>query len=253
MINDLGNLRVVLVATRNPLNIGAAARAMSNFGIAPLRVVNPYERAFREARSAVGAADLLAQAEQYDGVAEAVADCKLVIGTTVADSRDLQHRLHSLDTASRTIKSQLQAGPVALLFGSERFGLSNEEMSHCHWMMRIPTREEHGSMNLGQAVAICLYELVRGRKTTPAHQIKKEMVRKKDKIAGSGEVERLTQILLQVLRDSEYIKPRAVASEEKLRRLVRRMELNANDADVLVGMMRQVAWKLRANHKGDKP
>lgn len=253
MINDLGNLRVVLVATRNPLNIGAAARAMSNFGIAPLRVVNPYERAFREARSAVGAADLLAQAEQYDGVAEAVADCKLVIGTTVADSRDLQHRLHSLDTASRTIKSQLQAGPVALLFGSERFGLSNEEMSHCHWMMRIPTREEHGSMNLGQAVAICLYELVRGRKTMPANQIKKEMVRKKDKIAGSGEVERLTQILLQVLRDSEYIKPRAVASEEKLRRLVRRMELNANDADVLVGMMRQVAWKLRANHKGDKP
>jgi tRNA/rRNA methyltransferase len=253
MINDLGNLRVVLVATRNPLNIGAAARAMSNFGIAPLRVVNPYERAFREARSAVGAADLLAQAEQYDGVAEAVADCKLVIGTTVADSRDLQHRLHSLDTASRTIKSQLHAGPVALLFGSERFGLSNEEMSHCHWMMRIPTREEHGSMNLGQAVAICLYELVRGRKTTPAHQIKKEMVRKKDKIAGSGEVERLTQILLQVLRDCEYIKPRAVASEEKLRRLVRRMELNANDADVLVGMMRQVAWKLRANHKGDKP
>jgi tRNA/rRNA methyltransferase len=253
MINDLGNLRVVLVATRNPLNIGAAARAMSNFGIAPLRVVNPYERAFREARSAVGAADLLAQAEQYDGVAEAVADCKLVIGTTVADSRDLQHRLHSLDTASRTIKSQLQAGPIALLFGSERFGLSNEEMSHCHWMMRIPTREEHGSMNLGQAVAICLYELVRGRKTMPANQIKKEMVRKKDKIAGSGEVERLTQILLQVLRDSEYIKPRAVASEEKLRRLVRRMELNANDADVLVGMMRQVAWKLRANHKGDKP
>jgi tRNA/rRNA methyltransferase len=253
MINDLGNLRVVLVATRNPLNIGAAARAMSNFGIAPLRVVNPYERAFREARSAVGAADLLAQAEQYDGVAEAVADCKLVIGTTVADSRDLQHRLHSLDTASRTIKSQLHAGPVALLFGSERFGLSNEEMSHCHWMMRIPTREEHGSMNLGQAVAICLYELVRGRKTTPANQIKKEIVRKKNKIAGSGEVERLTQILLQVLRDCEYIKPRAVASEEKLRRLVRRMELNANDADVLVGMMRQVAWKLRANHKGDKP
>jgi tRNA/rRNA methyltransferase len=120
-------------------------------------------------------------------------------------------------------------------------------------MMRIPTREEHGSMNLGQAVAICLYELVRGRKTTPANQIKKEMVRKKDKIAGSGEVERLTQILLQVLRDCEYIKPRAEASEEKLRRLVRRMELNANDADVLVGMMRQVAWKLRANHKGPKP
>lgn len=253
MKNDLENLRVVLVATRNPLNIGAAARAMSNFGIAPLRVVNPYEAAFREARSAVGAAELLAQAEQYDGVAEAVADCKLVIGTTVANSRDLQHRLHSLDTASRTLKNQLKAGPVALLFGSERFGLSNEEMSHCHWMMRIPTREEHGSMNLGQAVAVCLYELVRGRKATPANVIKKERVRKKDKVAASGEVERLTQVLLQVLQDSEYIKPRAVASEEKLRRLVRRMELNANDADVLVGMMRQVAWKIRSNDQSKKP
>lgn len=253
MKNDLENLRVVLVATRNPLNIGAAARAMSNFGIAPLRVVNPYEPAFREARSAVGAAELLARAEQYDGVAEAVADCKLVIGTTVANSRDLQHRLRSLDNASRTLKNQLKAGPVALLFGSERFGLSNEEMSHCHWMMRIPTREEHGSMNLGQAVAVCLYELVRGRKATRVNVIKKEMVRKKDKVAASGEVERLTQVLLQVLRDSEYIKPRAVASEEKLRRLVRRMELNANDADVLVGMMRQVAWKLRSNDKSNKP
>jgi tRNA/rRNA methyltransferase len=253
MKNDLENLRVVLVATRNPLNIGAAARAMSNFGIAPLRVVNPYEAAFREARSAVGAAELLAQAEQYDGVAEAVADCKLVIGTTVANSRDLQHRLHSLDTAGRTLKNQLKAGPVALLFGSERFGLSNEEMSHCHWMMRIPTREEHGSMNLGQAVAVCLYELVRGRKATPANVIKKERVRKKDKVAASGEVERLTQVLLQVLQASEYIKPRAVASEEKLRRLVRRMELNANDADVLVGMMRQVAWKIRSNDQSKKP
>jgi tRNA/rRNA methyltransferase len=158
-----------------------------------------------------------------------------------------------LDTAGRTLKNQLKAGPVALLFGSERFGLSNEEMSHCHWMMRIPTREEHGSMNLGQAVAVCLYELVRGRKATPANVIKKERVRKKDKVAASGEVERLTQVLLQVLQASEYIKPRAVASEEKLRRLVRRMELNANDADVLVGMMRQVAWKIRSNDQSKKP
>ncbi len=80
----LDNLRVVLVATRNPLNIGAVARAMSNFGVRRLRVVNPYEVAFREARSAVGAAGLLEKAEQYEGVAEAVADCSLVVGTTAA-------------------------------------------------------------------------------------------------------------------------------------------------------------------------
>jgi tRNA/rRNA methyltransferase len=250
MTGDLDNLRVVLVATRNPLNIGAAARAMSNFGVRRLRVVNPYEAAFREARSAVGASGLLAKAEQYENVAEAVADCKLVVGTTAAGARrELQHRLQRLDMGARAIIRQLKTGPVALLFGSERVGLSNREMSHCHWVMRIPTREEHGSMNLGQAVAVCLYELVRTHKTTAA----KAAPGKKEKTsAKSGEVERLTQVLLEVLRASGYVKPRAVAAEERLRRLVRRMELNANDAGVWLGMLRQMAWKLGANEKDGK-
>ena len=248
MTSDLENLRVVLVATRNPLNIGAAARAMSNFGIRRLRVVNPYEPAFREARSAVGAAELLAKAEQYKDVTEAVADCKLVVGTTVAKRRDLQHHVQRLDVAGRAIKQHLKTGPVALLFGSERFGLSNEEMSHCHWMMRIPTREEHGSMNLGQAVAVCLYELVRGRKTATA----KSGIGKTRAAASSGEVERLTQALLDVLQESGYIKPRAVAADEKLRRLIRRMKLDGNDAEVLLGMVRQIAWKIGSKKTGLK-
>ncbi len=249
MTSDLDNLRVVLVATRNPLNIGAAARAMSNFGVRRLRVVNPYEKAFREARSAVGAAGLLAKAEQYDGVAEAVADCRLVVGTTAVGRRDLQHRLQRLVEGGRQIKRQLRSAPVALLFGSERYGLSNEELSHCHWLMRIPTREEHGSMNLGQAVAVCLYELVRGRKTETA----KTASGKKEKTsAASRELERLTQAMLKVLHDSGYIKPRAVAAEEKLRRLVRRMEFNANDAEVWLGMLRQIAWKVGANEKNNE-
>jgi tRNA/rRNA methyltransferase len=244
MTGDLDNLRVVLVAARNPLNIGAAARAMSNFGVQHLRVVNPYEVAFREAQSAVGASGLLAKAKQYESVAEAVEDCTLVVGTTVAGARrDLQHRLHRLDEGARAIKRQLKTGSVALLFGSERYGLSNRELSHCHWVMRIPTREEHGSMNLGQAVAVCLYELVRGRKTAPA----KTLPGKKERIpATSGEIERLTQQLFQVLHTSGYVKPRAVAAEEKLRRLVRRLELSANDAEVWLGMLRQIAWKLGA-------
>jgi tRNA/rRNA methyltransferase len=241
-MTDFDNLRVVLVAARNPLNIGAAARAMSNFGVKRLRVVNPYERAFREARSAVGAADLLAKAEEYASVGEAVADCKLVVGTTAAGPRrELQHRLLRLEDGARLIKRQLQAAPVALLFGSERVGLSNQEMSHCHWVTRIPTREQHGSMNLGQAVAVCLYELVRGRKKTSARILagKKEKTR-----PTSADVERLTQALLEVLRASGYVKPRTIAAEEKSRRLLRRMELSANDAEVWLGMLRQIAWKL---------
>jgi tRNA/rRNA methyltransferase len=251
MTGDLDNLRVVLVATRNPLNIGAAARAMSNFGVRRLRVVNPYEVAFREARSAVGAAWLLAKAEQYDDVAEAVEDCKLVVGTTVAGARrDLQHRLQRLEEGARAINRQLKTGPVALLFGSERFGLSNQELSHCHWVMRIPTREEHGSMNLGQAVAVCLYELVRGQKTAPA---KTAPGKKAKTSATSGNVERVTQALFEILGASGYVKPRAAAAtEENLRRMVRRMELNANDTDMWLGMLRQIAWKLGANEKHNK-
>src|SRR5438876_11168456 len=84
-------LFVVLVNTRNPLNIGAAARAMSNFGFLHLRVVNPYELAFREARSAVGASPVLVSAQEFKTVAEAVADCTLVVGTTAASRRELQH------------------------------------------------------------------------------------------------------------------------------------------------------------------
>jgi len=216
-----------------------------------LRVVNPYEVAFREARSAVGAAGLLAKAEQYESVAEAVADCRLVVGTTVAGARrDLQHRLQRLDEGARAIKRQLKTGPVALLFGSERFGLSNRELSHCQWVMRIPTREEHGSMNLGQAVAVCLYELVRGQKTAPATTApgKKEKTS-----ATSGDVERLTQALFKVLGASGYVRPRAAAAtEENLRRMVRRMELNANDTDLWLGMLRQIAWKLGANQEDDE-
>lgn len=153
----------------------------------------------------------------------------------------MQHRLLRLEDGARMIKRQLKTGPVALLFGSERVGLSNQEMSHCHWVTRIPTREEHGSMNLGQAVAVCLYELVRGQKKTSARILpgKKEKTR-----PTAREVERLTQALLEVLRASGYVKPRTVAAEERSRRLLRRMELSANDVEVWLGMLRQIAWKL---------
>jgi TrmH family RNA methyltransferase len=242
---EFENLRVVLVAARNPLNIGAAARAMSNFGFRRLRVVNPYEMAFREARSAVGASALLASAEEYKSVAEAVADCALVVGTTALHHRDLQHPLRRLESGARLIRKQLASGRVALLFGSEKRGLSNQDLSHCHWLMHIRTREEHTSMNLGQAVAVCLYELVRNVKAgqRPEHL----------KRAAAGEVERITAVLLEALRASGYVKPRSAAStEEKVRRLVRRLDLEAGDAEVWTGMLRQILWKLRSGTERSK-
>jgi len=232
------NLHVVLVATRNPLNLGAAARAMSNFGFAHLRVVNPYEVAFREARSAVGASEILANAKEYASVADAVADCTLVVGTTAVRHRELHHPLRRLEYGARLIRRQLVEGRVALLFGSEKVGLANADLSHCHWLMRIPTREKHISMNLGQAVAVCLYELVRDAKAAQRPE--------KIKPATASEAERITAVLQDVLRASGYVQPdAAAATEEKLRRLVRRLNLAADDADVLLGMLRQIEWKMR--------
>jgi tRNA/rRNA methyltransferase len=235
-------LRVVLVATRNPLNIGAAARAMSNFGFARLRIVNPYEVAFREARSAVGAAALLANAEEYKNVAEAVADCTLVVGTTAVHHRELQHPLRRLEYGARLIRMHLGSSRVALLFGSEKFGLSNEDLSHCHWLMRIPTCEENISMNLGQAVAVSLYELVRDAKAAAQPE--------KPKLATAGEVERITGILLDALRASGYLTRRPVTDvEERIRRLVRRLDLPARDAEVWLGILRQIVWKMQSEKK----
>jgi tRNA/rRNA methyltransferase len=241
--DEFDRLAVVLVAARNPLNIGAAARAMSNFGFHRLRVVVPYEKAFREARSAVGASRLLANAEEYKTVAGAVADCTLVVGTTAVRERNLQHPVKRLEPAARLISKQLQSGNVALLFGSERIGLRNQDLSHCHWLVRIPTSEENISMNLGQAVAVCLYELVRDSRAVPQRVEKSEL-------AAAGEVERITGMLLQALRGSGYVNPRRAAStEESVRRLVRRLKLPARDVEFWLGMLRQIIWKVESGDR----
>jgi len=236
--DQLDRLRVVLVATRNPLNIGAAARAMSNFGFLRLRVVRPYDVAFREARSAVGAPGLLADAEVFSTLADAVADCSLVVGTTAVGSRQLDHPVHPLDAGGEMICGHLAAGRAALLFGSEKRGLSNDDLSYCHWLMRIPTREEHDSMNLGQAVAVCLYELIRTPKVTA------------DRHAGTDEqcigreLDRLERVLLQALAAGGYTKPGTeTATEEKTRRLLRRLTLTSADAETLTGMFAKLGRK----------
>ena len=232
---------MVLVAARNPLNIGAAARAMSNFGFLRLRVVNRYDVGFREARSAVGAPELLRNAEDCASVAEAIGDCSLVVGTTAVGSRQVEHPVHRLEAGAQLIREHLGSGSsvnVALLFGSEKRGLSNDDLSYCHWLMRIPTREEHISMNLGQAVAVCLYELVRAEGVSaagnsPAH-------------ATAAELERMERALLDALHTSGYIKPGTeAATEEKSRRLVRRMQLGSDDAETWTGMLAKMQLKPR--------
>ena len=227
----LDNLRVVLVATRNPLNIGAAARAMHNFGASHLRLVNPYEVAFQEARSAVHASGILRNTEQFTTVADAIDDCELVVGTTALGHRELQHSLRPLEYGGRAIRKHLAAAPVALLFGSEKFGLSNDDMSHCHWLLRIGTED---SMNLGQAVAVCLYELTR-----------RKIISKPEprRTASAQDLERLTELIAESSRQSGYV--HSATTEAKIRRLIRRLDLPARDAEVWLGIFRQILWKLK--------
>lgn len=212
---------------------------MSNFGCSHLRVVNPFEHAFREARSAVGGAEVLASAEEYTSVAEAVADCTLVVGTTAVRHRDLQHSLRRLEPGARAIRKHLARSHVAILFGSEKFGLSNEDLSHCHWLLTIPTSEKNISLNLGHAVAVCLYELIRDPKATRQSE--------KVAVASAAELERITSLLLEVLRTSGYIDLRRVADvDERIRRLVRRLKLPARDTVLWLGMLRQILWKFKS-------
>jgi len=241
--DDLNRLRVVLVAPRNPLNIGAVARAMSNFGIHSLRLVNPYGPSFREARSAVGASEILANAERFKTVAEAVEDCTLVVGTTAVRNRDLQHPVRRPEYGDHLIRQRLRSSNVALLFGSEKFGLSNDALSHCHWLIRIPTCDENISMNLGQAAAVCLYELIRDAKQArSAKQLKP---------ATASELERITTLLLDALQTSGFLDRRRVSdADERIRRLVRRLRLPERDAVIWLGMLRQMLWKM---NQGEKP
>ena len=240
---ELDDLVVVLVRPRNPLNIGAAARAMSNFGAHQLRLVNPFAEGFREARSAVGASDLLQKAEEYKTVAEAVADCALVVGTTAVRKRVLLQPVRRLDVLAGTaIREQLQTARVAILFGSEKIGLTSRDLSHCHWLLNIPTTQRNISMNLGQAVAVCLYEIARGTQPEPAAQ--------KVERATAGQTEQITECLLDSLRISGYVKPGTDEMfEKKARALILGFNLEAYDAKLLLGMMRQIAWKLRQSPK----
>lgn len=236
-------LRVVLVRSRNPLNIGAAARAMTNFGFAHLRVVEPYDAAFREARSAVDAEPVLRAAEECASVAEAVADCSVVVGTAEGSGRNPEEPLQRLETVAAEMMESLRGGArVAVLFGSEKTGLSNQDLSHCQRLLRIPTEAGQPSMNLGQAVAVVLYELVRERVPTA--------VPESAPMASAGDRERLVALLTEMLErstgDREATGPTA---EERVRRLIRPMVLTEEEAHGWMGVARHVLWKLRGGDR----
>lgn len=243
---ELGRLCVVLVRARDPNNIGAVARAMYDFGFRDLRLVNEYSVPVERARSAIDASSVLQSAREFATVAEAVADCTLVAGTTAVGLRRKEHPLYTLAEAGPKLRSELASTNtsvrVALLFGSEKTGLSNEELSHCHWLVTIPMHRtegmRHASMNLGQAAAVCLYELVRNLETADPLEVAEG--------ATGKDLERLTQLITEVMEGSGYAQRHPANFEETLvRRLVLRMGLDRPHALAWTGILRQILWKLR--------
>ena len=242
----LDRLAVVLVSPRNTLNIGAVARAMSNFGACDLRVAHIFYKEFRSASSAVGpSAELLRSCRDYETTAESIADAQLVVGTTGASDRNWTQPIERLEVGAQRIRAALDAGQrVALLFGSEKFGLSSDDVSHCHALLRIPTRDAHPSMNLGQAAALCLYELARVA-SVPAEVPLLPALTAVDEPADAEALDRFTERLTEVLLVSEFPGLVPGARTRSLRSLVRRLQLSAKDAHTATGFLRQILWKLK--------
>jgi tRNA C32,U32 (ribose-2'-O)-methylase TrmJ len=157
--------------------------------------------------------------------------------------RQVEHPVHRTEAGCQLIREHVASGArAALLFGSEKRGLSNEDLSYCHWLMRIPTREEHISMNLGQAVAVCLYELIRSESLPVAAEA--------PALATGAELDRMERALFEALLASGYAKPGAeAATEEKARRLIRRMQLSSEDAEAWTGMLAKMQLKPRKDRR----
>lgn len=250
-------LAVVLVGARNPSNIGAAARALQDFGFSDLRVVNSFASPFEAAqlavagtglepvKAAVGAADVMRTARRYDTLAEAIADRHLVVGTTAVGERGLELPVLPLRECAAPVLTELQAdeahgGQVALLFGSEKTGLTREQLSFCSLLLTIPLFQPEGgrhlSMNLGQSVAVTLYELTRegleGARALPAH----------DEVPSTvADRERLHTLLLAVMSRSGYSRRfPANARAPVVRQLVQHTAATHLEAATWMGILRQM-------------
>ncbi len=247
---------VILVGARNPQNIGAAARAMHDFGFTDLRVVNdfaaPFEAAQLEATSAVAADSVMKAARRFDALPDALTDCTLVVATTAIGDRTLTQPVLPLrETTPRMTAAMAAEGErVALLFGSEKTGLTREQLSHASLLTTIPmhqplaedgTPARHLSMNLGQSVAVCLYELTRegledARPLPALHEAP----------ATGDDRERLTQLLLDVMQATGYTRRfPANADEAVVRQLAMQLGVRHREAMTWMGILRQVLWRER--------
>ena len=233
---NFSSVRIVLVATSHPGNIGSAARAMKTMGLDRLYLVTP--KLFPDLRAyemAAGADDVLEVCTVVGSLHEAIKDCQLVIATT-ARQRELSIPELLPRECAALAGSQADDTEVAIVFGNERTGLTNEELLQCHYQVHIPSNPEYSSLNLGQAVQIIAYELRMNQlsELTP-------VANQQEKLATVEETEQLLEHLSDVLLAVKFLKPDNPGKvQQRIRRLFNRMRLENMEVSMLRGMLSQV-------------
>lgn len=243
---DFSNIAIVLVNTSHPGNIGASARAMKNMGLSRLVLVRPQEFPSGVAVGrAASAVDLLDQAQVVDSLGDAIADCGLVIGAS-ARSRRIPWPLLTPEQCARKALEEAGGHRVALVFGREDTGLSNEELQLCHYHVRIPTNPGYSSLNLAAAVLVVCYELRKA--ALPAEGDEVEAVEREwDQELSTGEdVERFYQHLERVLIAVDFHDPENPRHlMQRIRRLFGRIRIDVMEMNILRGMLTHIEKNLK--------
>ncbi len=234
-------IRVVLVDTSHPGNVGAVARAMKNMGLRELVLVRPMNFPHEEATArAAGADDVLAAARVVPTVAEALQGVGFVVATTSRPRDQYFRNLDVRDAALRAV-AETASAPVAILFGAERSGLTNEDMQAAHALLRIPTGSDYASLNLAMAVQIVAYEVLRAREAVAAPLLRDQP------LASPEAMESLYGHLQQVMKLVEFRdRTRSGTSLfSRMRRFLQRAELDINEVNILRGFFTAIEHRRR--------
>jgi len=231
----LDNIRIVLINTFHPGNIGAAARAMKNMGLTQLYLVEPEAFPHEEADArAAGAKDLLENATIVDTLAEAIADCQLVIGTSARTQRTFSLPLLPAREGAQKIVTEAQTGQTALVFGRETMGLHNHELQQCNIHVYIPANPEYPVLNVSQAIQLLCYEVFMAAENKDYETTQEEYPRQK-------EMTLFYQHLERVLRMTNFIIPQHEGKVlEKLRRFFNRSRPERTELNMLRGILTSV-------------
>jgi len=243
------SLRIVLVGTQHPGNIGSAARAMKTMGLSRLMLVAPQRFPDREAYAlAAGANDLLDVAEIHPSLASAVADCHLVLASTARHRTVPMPELTPREGAQRLLAAQA-TGEVALVFGRERTGLENDELQLCHAAITIPANPNYSSLNLAAAVQVLAYEL-RVARLAQAPTVQSAVAELDDLPAAHGEMESFFAHLGALLDDIDFHKGKAPDMvTQRLRRLFLRAQPDPRELRILRGIFSDTQRLLRTRPK----